>query len=130
VEWLLPSIHSWKILLKVPVYALQWEFGLEDVENGGSPNRLPYQAALSRAFRHGARLSQDEGGFPYYSYKQKGTTYHIRLPHHGLIADASAVANRHNLAGLILDELGMEDPRIWQSLTSHFRLASLNISEE
>lgn len=130
VDWLLPSIHSWKILLKVPVYALQWEFGPGDMEEGGTPSRLPYQTALSKAFRHGARLSQDKGGFSYYSYKQRGTEYHIRLPHHSLMAETSAVANRHNLAGLILDELGMEDPRIWQTLTSHFRPASLNISDE
>lgn len=130
VDWLLPSIHSWKILLKVPVYALQWEFRLEDREAEVGPYRLPYQTALSRAFRHGARLSQDEEGFPYYSYKQRGTEYHIRLPHHSLVEEVSAVANRHNLAGLILDELGMEDPRIWQNLTMYFRPASLNISDQ
>ena len=131
VDWLVPSIHSWKILLKVPVYALQWEFGPEgSMEAEGRPNRLPYQTALSRAFRHGARLSQDEGGFPYYSYRQRSIEYHIRLPHHSLMAEVSAVANRHNLAGLILDELGMEDPRIWQTLTMYFHPASLNISDQ
>lgn len=129
VETLFPSVHSWKILLKVPVYALQWESSPEDVDSFGEPNRLPYQTALSRAFRHGARLSQDAGGFPYYLYKQRGIVYHIRLPHHGLIGEVSAVANRHNLAGLILDELGLEDPRIWQTLTGHFRTVSLTKAE-
>lgn len=125
LETLFPAIHSWKILLKVPVYALLWESSVGDLDTFGPSSRLPYQTALSRAFRHGARLSQDVRGFPYYMYKQRGIAYHIRLPHHGLIGEVSAVANRHNLAGLILDELGLEDPRIWQTLNEHFRTASL-----
>ncbi len=125
VETLLPSVHSWKILLKVPVYAMLWESSAEDPDGFRPPSRLPYQTALSRAFRHGARLSHDAAGLSYYMYKQRGVVYHIRLPHHGLIGDVSAVANRHNLAGLVLDELGLEDPRIWQTLNRHFRTADL-----
>ena len=132
VDSLLPAIHSWKILLKVPVYALEWETNAE--EDGGETKvvqrRLPYQTALSRAYRHGARLSQDEQGYPYYSYKKRDQAYQIRLPHHSLMAEMSLVANRHNLAGLVLDSLGMEDPRTWETLTRYFRTASLNISQE
>lgn len=128
VESLVPTVHSWKILLKVPVYALLWE--IDDEGNPGEGTRLPYQTALSRAFRHGARINQDDWGYSYYTYKQRGAAYHIRLPHHSLLAEISAVANRHNLAGLILDELGMEDPRLWQGLSRYFRTASLNISRE
>jgi hypothetical protein len=127
VELLLPAIHSWKILLKVPVYALEWETGAEGGE--ARSTSLPYKTALSRAFRHGARLSQDERGFPYYAYKKRGASYHIRLPHHSLMAEMSLVANRHNLGGLILDGLGLEDPRIWQTARC-FRTAALNISQE
>lgn len=122
---LLPAIHSWKILLKIPVYALEWETSSE----GETYQRtLPYQTALSRAYRHGARLSHDERGFPYYSYKKRDRFYQICLPHHGLMEEMSFVANRHNLAGLVLDALGMEDPRVWNTLTRYFRIASLNIS--
>lgn len=127
VDSLLPTIHSWKILLKIPVYALEWE---QDLEGENVVRRLPYQTALSRAYRHGARLSQDEGGFPYYSYKKRDRNYQIWLPHHGLLEEMAFVANRHNLAGLVLDSLGLEDPRIWQILTRYFRIASLNNSQE
>lgn len=126
VSTLLPCVHSWKILLKAPVYALEWEIGAE----GASPIKLAYQAALSRAFRHGARLEKDENGGLYYRYQNRGRQFQIRLPHYSSMGEISAVANRHNLAGVILDELGMEDPRIWQALSSYFRTASLIISGE
>ncbi|HBG01872.1 MAG TPA: hypothetical protein DDW87_09920 [Firmicutes bacterium] len=126
VGTLLPCVHSWKILLKVPVFALEWQIGAE----GSQAIRLPYQTALSRAFRHGARLAQDEQQMAYYHYKKRGSEYHVRLPHHSYMAEMAAVANRYNLAGLILDSLGMEDPRIWQTLNAHFRTASLIISNE
>jgi len=122
VESLLPCIHSWKILLKVPVYALEWKLDAE--EGRQERGKLPYQTALSRAFRHGASLLQDEGGFPYYRYKKRGIDYQVRLLPHSFLAEVSAIANRHNLAGLILDELGMEDSRIWQSTNRYFRTAS------
>ncbi|MCK9525828.1 MAG: peptidoglycan-binding protein [Limnochordia bacterium] len=127
VDSLLPAIHSWKILLKVPVYALEWETGAEGDE--ACSTLLPYQTALSRALRQGARLSQDERGYPYYTYKKRGASYQIRLPQHSLMAEMSLVANRHNLAGLILDGLGLEDPRIWATARC-FRTAALNNSQE
>jgi spore germination protein YaaH len=126
VAELLSRVHSWKILLLVPVYALEWEMG----ETDQKALRLPYQTALSRAFRHGARLARDEQNLAYYHYKKRGIEYHIRLPYHSYMAEMAAVANRYNLAGLVLDALGMEDPRIWQTLNAHFRTASLIISKE
>lgn len=129
VESLFPCVHSWKILLKVPVYALEWKSEAEDGRLECA--KLPYQTALSRAFRHGARLLQDESGYPYYWYKKRGVEYQIRLPQHTFLAEVSAIANRHNLAGLLLDELGLEDPRIWQNINRYFRTAHLtNISDQ
>lgn len=126
VASLLRYIHSWKILLRVPVYALEWEVG-DGILN---TVKLGYQTALSKAYRHGARLREDEDGGLYYAYRKRRSQFHLRLPHHGSMAKVASLANRHNLAGIIIDELGMEDPRIWQTLSAHFRTASLNISEE
>jgi spore germination protein YaaH len=81
---------------------------------------LPYQTALSRAFRHGARLARTMSRTPTTHYKKRGIEYHIRLPYHSFMAEMAAMANRYNLAGLVLDELGMEDPSIWQTSNAHF----------
>lgn len=126
VGLLAPQLHSWKILLKVPVYALEWERG----EGETLMSRLPYQTALSRAHRHGARQLKDEQGFMYYGYRKRGHDFRIYLPHLSSIAQVATLANRHNLAGLLLDELGMEDFRVWQTITSHFQTTSLIISDE
>ncbi|NMB02866.1 MAG: hypothetical protein GX971_15310 [Firmicutes bacterium] len=123
---ILRHVHSWKILLNVPIYALEWELTSEGTKRA----KFPYSTALSRAFRHGARLKEDEQGELFYYYQSKGRHFQIRLPHHASISQICALANSYNLAGVILDELGQEDPRIWQIIHQHFRTAKLNISAE
>lgn len=122
----LRHIHSWKILLNVPVYAVEWKLGAKGIERA----KFAYQTALTRAFRHGARLREDDDGELYYHYQSKGEQFQIRLPHYSSMAEVCALANRHNLAGVILDELGQEDPRVWQIIPQHFRSAALNFSQE
>lgn len=119
----LRHVHSWKVLLSIPVYALEWELGEE-----GHCTPFAYSTALARAHRHGARLRQGEQGELFYHYQSRGRKYQMYLPQHTGVAEICTLANRHNLAGVILDSLGLEDPRIWQTLRMHFRTASLNIS--
>ena len=123
---LLGSIHSWKILLDVPVYAVEWELGPE----GPVQTQLAYQTALSRALRRGARLKRGEQGELHYSYQSRGLRHELYLPHHAALAQLCALINRANLAGVVLDWLGMEDPRLWETLRAHFRTAALNISRQ
>ena len=103
---LLGSIHSWKILLDVPVYAVEWELGPESPVQ----TKLAYQTALSRALRRGARLKRGEQGELHYSYQSRGLRHELYLPHHAALAQLCALINRANLAGVVLDWLGMEDP--------------------
>ncbi len=121
LDLLRPYVPAWKILVQIPVYAKQWEV---DVERG-EYFKLPYQTALSRAFRYGARLAQDEELGPYYHYQSRGRRFQIWLPQYSAFGDVFAVINRCNLAGVILDRLGMEDPRLWNVLISYFRPASI-----
>lgn len=123
---LLGSIHSWKILLDVPVYAVEWELGPESPVQ----TQLAYQTALSRALRRGARLKRGEQGELHYSYQSRGLRHELYLPHHAALAQLCALINRTNLAGVVLDWLGMEDPRLWETLRAHFRTAALNISRQ
>lgn len=114
-------IHSWKILLRTPVYTLEWEI----TEESKKCLKLAYNTALSRAYRHGARLERDEQGGLFYRYKRRGSEFQLRLPPYNAMGDVLQVINRYNLAGIVLDQLGMEDPRIWNILTSHFRCVQL-----
>lgn len=115
------QIPPWKVLLKIPLYAVEWEIS----EGEGKASKFPYSTALSRAFRHGARLEKDEGGNLYHRYQIKGSQFHLYLPQLGTFGLALKLANRHNLAGVILDQLGMEDRRIWNMLFNYFALARL-----
>lgn len=123
---LLPEVHSWKILLRVPVCAVEWDTEAEDLKM----RRIGYQQALSIAFRHGARLDKDQDGGLFYRYQSRGHRFQLRMPALGSIAKIAQLANRHNLAGVIIDELGQEDPRIWQALSCCFRPTVLNFSQE
>lgn len=120
-----PYVPSWKTLVQIPVYAALWEIGDGEEKDGGEYFRLPYQTARSRAFRHGARLARDEERGSYYFYQSRGRRFEIWLPQYGVFGDVCAVINRCNLAGVILDRLGMEDPRLWETLVSYFRPARL-----
>ncbi|HHY10916.1 MAG TPA: hypothetical protein GX528_10200 [Firmicutes bacterium] len=122
---LLPQIHSWKILLRVPVFAVEWEEAAGKV----SWLKLPYSTGLSRAFRYGARLEEDEKGGLFYRYRRRDSRFYLYLPQYNALAGIFALANLYNLAGVILDELGMEDPRIWAALKDHFRAAKLKFGE-
>lgn len=118
---LFPEIHSWKVLLRIPVFAIEWEMSKEEV----SWIKLPYAMGLSRAFRYGASLEQDEKGGLFYRYRRRNSHYHLCLPQYKSLGEVFALANLYNLAGVILDQLGMEDPRVWDVLNSHFRAAKL-----
>lgn len=114
-------VPLWKTLVVLPVYALQWEWDGEEQKC----SKLPYATARSRAFRHGARLGQTEDKVPFYHYQSRGRQFQIWLPQYGVLGEVLAMINRRNLAGVILDRLGMEDPRLWDVLVSYFRPARL-----
>lgn len=114
---LLRQVHSWKVLLKVPVYALEWR----DTEEGATYDKFAYSTALSRVYRHGARLKKDEDGNVFYHYKNRSGSFYLTLPHYDLMQKICYVINRLNLAGLVIDRLGFEDPRIWQVIKSNFK---------
>ena len=116
---ILSQINSWKVLVRIPVYAVEWNLSDPDMLCG----RLSYAEALSKAFRHGARLERDEEGCLFYRYFVQGIQYHLRVPHGEPVHRIAAMVNRYNLAGVIIDQLGMEDPRLWNILRSHFRTA-------
>ena len=118
---LIREINSWKILLRIPVYALLWNLSRPDE----LPVRLSNQEAVARLYRHSARIRRDETGAQFYEFTERGTEYHLRLVQREVFHQVVALVNLHNLAGVVLDRLGMEDARLWQVLRSHFRTTHL-----
>ncbi len=125
-QYLEPLIHEalrdipcWKLLLEIPVYAFQ--YALAD----GQQERkvLAYQVAMTKIFRQGARAETDENQQLYYRCFEKGVEVHIRIPSIPQLRSAIALVNRYNLAGVLLDSLGMEDKRLWSILQGHFSIA-------
>lgn len=114
---LLPYVCSWKVLLKVPVYALEWGETNGEISCG----KFAYNTALSRAFRHGARFRKDDAGNVFYHYKNRSGDFQLIFPPYDLMKKVCYVINRQNLAGLVIDRMGYEDPRIWQVIKSYFK---------
>ncbi|NLJ80734.1 MAG: LysM peptidoglycan-binding domain-containing protein [Firmicutes bacterium] len=115
------QVYPWKILLRIPVFAVEWEL----TAKGAKWTKLSYAAALSRVFRFGARLKEDGRGRPFYSFRRGGSEFQLYLPSYNVLGEVLALINLYNLAGVILDSLGQEDPRFWGVLSSYFRSAQL-----
>lgn len=114
---LLRHINSWRILLRIPVHALLWN--LSEPETPAAV--LASQEAISKIYRHNARLRHGEDGTPYYHFVEKGVEYHLRIAHRQAVNQVVGLVNRYNLAGVVIDRLGLEDTRLWNVLRSHFR---------
>lgn len=112
---LMREINGWQMLLRIPMYAMLWN--LTDPQQ--PPAHLPSQEAVAKLYRHSARIRREEG--PFYLFTEKGVEYHLRLVQREAFSQVVALVNLHNLAGVVLDRLGMEDPRLWPVLRSHFR---------
>lgn len=119
---ILPEINSWKVLIRIPVFAVEWKVSSPEEPYG----KFSYSEALTKAFRYGARLERDERDCLFYRYNVQGVQHHLRVPRRNPINRILAIINRHNLAGVIVDQLGMEDPRLWEIMRSHFRTARFN----
>lgn len=117
-----PEIFPWKVILKIPLYALEWR----EVQGEMVSKKRPCSSALAKAFRHGARLEQDQATNWYYRYQSRGEQFKLYLPHLNQINEILSLTNRYNLAGILLDNLGMEDPRFWELLFNYFALARLD----
>lgn len=112
---LMREINAWQILLRIPVYALLWKLA----EPQKPAEKLSSQEAVARLYRHSARIGRDSE--PFYEYTSRGVEYHLRLVQRAAFGQVVALVNLHNLAGVVLDRLGMEDGKLWSVLRSHFR---------
>ncbi len=112
----LKLIPSWKILLRIPVYAGLCEHGTSDKEI----ETLSHPAAMNTVFRRGAKLMKDKQEQFYYRYYNQEKEMHLCITSVDQISQTIRLANRYNLAGVVIDNLGMEDKRIWSTLQSQF----------
>ena len=117
IHQMLHYVPAYKILLSVPVYGVMW--------NQADPSaweRLSHGQAMTKVFRHGARLTADDSGKKYYQFYLKGEHWGLRISSLDQLNQVIALANRYNLAGIVLDCLGEEDKRLWTKLASHFSI--------
>ena len=62
----------------------------------------------------GARLAADQENSLYYRYRRQETETEIRITSQREYNQVLSLINRYNLAGVVLDGLGLEDQRLWQ----------------
>ncbi len=118
IHKMLGYVPAYKILLSVPVYAVMW--------NNSVPNpdyiRLSHGEALTKAFVHGGRLEIDPDGRRVYTFVQKKEEWKLVIRSMDQFDKIMPLVNRYNLAGLVIDDLGEEDKRLWQVVQSHFSI--------
>lgn len=114
---MLNYVPAYKILLAVPVYALMWNQAEPDTWQ-----RLSYGEAMARTFRHGARLEADSQGKSFYRFFHQQAEWLLRISSLEQLNQILALANRYNLAGIVIDRIGEEDQRFWARIWNHFSI--------
>lgn len=120
IHTMLNYIPAYKLLLMIPVHAVLWK-----QNEVLSWEKLSYSAARTMVFRYGARLGHDEQGKPFYQFFHKQQEQIIHIPSIGQFNKAVGLVNQYNLAGIVIDCLGDEDPRVWRELDSYFKIAEI-----
>lgn len=114
IHRMLNYVPAYKILLIIPVHALIWN------EEDPTAQRLSYGEAMAKAYRHGARLETDSEGKPFYRFLHQQKEWMLRISTLEQLNQILALANRYNLAGIVLDRIGEEDRRFWARIRNHF----------
>ena len=116
IHKMLNYVPAYKLLLLLPVHACLWQ-----VNDTSVCQRLSHAEAMTKVFRHGARLETDQEGYSgHYRFLAQGEEWLLRINSLNQLHQAVALTNHYNLAGIVVDSLGEEDKRFWKKLRSHF----------
>lgn len=116
VEYALTKLPPEKILLGIPGYGFDWNYG------DGTSRYLSYRLAMDTAKRYGKSIRWDaQSQVPYFNYTDKKGFWHsVYFENASSTAAKLDVVNKYNLGGIALWRLGMEDPATWRVIAGKF----------
>ncbi|WP_088188637.1 glycosyl hydrolase family 18 protein [Desulfosporosinus sp. FKA] len=110
------KIPSNKIVMGLPVYAYDWGSNKPLM-----PDYLSYAQAVARAKKHGVQILTDPSAkVPQFTYTANGVRHEVFFENAASLKTKMKYTLQHKLHGVAIWRLGMEDPSIWNSVSSTF----------
>ena len=106
------KIPKEKIVMGLPVYSFDWGSNKPTL-----PAYISFAQTMDQAKKHGVEvLYDDNGGVPHYAYTAAGVRHEVYLENSRSLATKLQYAKNHNLHGVAIWRLGMEDPSMWDNV--------------
>ncbi|MDR3288634.1 MAG: glycosyl hydrolase family 18 [Peptococcaceae bacterium] len=106
------QIPKEKIVMGLPVYAFDW-----GSDKPNQPAYLSYAQSLERAKAQGVSVLFDENSQEsHYTYTSAGVRHEVYLENARSLAAKLENAKEHQLHGVAIWRLGMEDPAMWDNV--------------
>ncbi|CAA7599876.1 Glycoside hydrolase superfamily [Acididesulfobacillus acetoxydans] len=119
ITYALGKIPKDKIVMGLPVYSYDW--------GSNKPTQPVYQSyaqAMANAKKFGAPLLYDaHNQVPHYQYTTKGVRHEVYLENAESLNVKMQYAEKHQLHGVAIWRLGMEDPSVWNDVAKVFGTA-------
>ncbi|MDD2233305.1 MAG: glycosyl hydrolase family 18 protein [Desulfitobacteriaceae bacterium] len=106
------KIPKEKIVMGLPVYSFDWGSNKPNI-----PAYLSYAQSLEQAKKHGVEiLYNEEEQVPHYAYTAGGIRHEVYLENAKSLGIKLDYAKKHQLHGVAIWRLGMEDPAMWDNV--------------
>lgn len=106
------KINKEKIVMGLPVYSYDWGSNKPLM-----PDYLSYSQTVDRAKKHGVEILNDPSAkVPQFTYTANGVRHEVFFENVASLKIKMDYALKHKLHGVAVWRLGMEDPKIWDSL--------------
>jgi spore germination protein YaaH len=110
------KIPKEKMVMGLPVYAFDWGSNKPNL-----PAYLSYAQAIQRAKEHGVNVMFDESSqTSHYAYTAGGVRHEVYLENAKSLAAKLENAKKHQLHGVAIWRLGMEDPAMWDQVINTY----------
>ncbi|HWQ72228.1 MAG TPA: glycosyl hydrolase family 18 protein, partial [Desulfitobacteriaceae bacterium] len=112
IKYAIGKIPKEKIVMGLPVYSFDWGSNKPNM-----PAYLSYAQSLEQAKKYGVEVLYNEGEqVPHYSYTAGGIRHEVYLENAKSLGIKLDYAKKHQLHGVAIWRLGMEDPTMWDNV--------------
>lgn len=116
IEFAVTKIPKEKIVMGLPVYSYDWGSNKPTL-----PDYLTYTQSVARAKENGVQILTDGSAkVPHYFYTAKGVRHEVYLENADSLTPKLEHAREHNLHGVAVWRLGMEDPNMWNGVVKYY----------
>lgn len=106
------KIPKEKIVMGLPVYAFDW-----GSNKPNTPAYLSFTQSMDQAKKHGVDIQyNDHDQVPHYQYTASGVRHEVYLENSKSLGVKLDYARKHQLHGVAIWRLGMEDPSMWDNV--------------